>query len=76
MLHSNSRTKLYSTCELCAGPFGPLGRPKDMIERLEQNKSEQSRLMTAVKYNSKQKRVHSKFLLSRKNLFVHKFEIH
>ena len=47
-----------------AGPFGPLGRPKDMIERLEQNKSEQSRLMTAVKYNSKQKRVHSKFLLS------------
>ena len=64
MLHSNSRTKLYSTCELCAGPFGPLGRPKDMIERLEQNKSEQSRLMTAVKYNSKQKLVHSKFLLN------------
>ena len=23
------------------GPFGPLGRPKDMIERLEQNISEQ-----------------------------------
>ena len=47
-----------------AGPFGPLGRPKDMIERLEQNKCEQSRLMTAVEYNSKHKRVHSKFLLS------------
>ena len=47
-----------------AGPFGPLGRPKDMIERLEENKCEQSRLMTAVEYNSKQKRVHSKFLLT------------
>ena len=39
-----------------AGPFGPLGRPKDMIERLEENKCEQSRLMTAVEYYGERKR--------------------
>jgi hypothetical protein len=58
-----------------AGPFGPLGRPKDMIERLEENKCEQSRLMTAVEYNSKHKRVHSKFLLSRLFFFCPKIKI-
>ena len=51
MLRDNSRAKLYSNCELCAGPFGPLGRPKDMIERLEENKCEQSRLRAAVESN-------------------------
>ena len=30
-----------------------LVRPKDMIERLEENISEQLRLMTAVEYNGK-----------------------
>ena len=30
------------------GPFGPLGRQKDMKERLEENASEQLRLRTAV----------------------------
>ncbi len=50
-----------------AGPFGPLGRPKDMIERLEENTSERLKLMNAVEYNSKQKRVHSKFLLNLTN---------
>ena len=35
---------------------------KARIERLEENISEQLRLMTAVEYNSKQKRVYSKFL--------------
>ena len=39
-----------------AGPFGPLGRPKDMIERLEENKSEQLRLRMAVEYNGERKR--------------------
>ena len=32
----------------CAGPFGPLGRPKDIRERLEENTCERWRLETAV----------------------------
>ena len=39
-----------------AGPFGPLGRPKDMIKRLKENISEQLRLMTAIEYNGERKR--------------------
>ena len=39
-----------------AGPFGPLGRPKDMIERLEENKCEQLRLRIAVENNGERKR--------------------
>ena len=31
----------------CAGPFRPFGRQKDMIERHEENISEQLRLRTA-----------------------------
>ena len=48
----------------CAGPFGPLGQPKDIRERLEENKSEQLRLMTAIEYNGKRRQAHSKFLLN------------
>ena len=39
-----------------AGPFRPFGRQKDMIERLEENKSEQLRLRIAVEYNGERKR--------------------
>ena len=64
-----------------AGPFGPLGRPKDMKERLEENTSERTRLRTAVEYYGERKRsqliilteliclfAHTKFLLNRKNI--------
>ena len=46
-----------------AGPFGPLGRPKDMIERLEQNISEQLRLRTAVEFDGERKRVFAPYSL-------------
>ena len=39
---------------------------KVMIERLEENTSEQLRLMTAIEYNGKRRQAHSKFLLSQK----------
>ena len=45
-----------------AGPFGPLGRPKDMIERLEENISKQSRLRTDVEYKYRRRNVHTEFL--------------
>ena len=48
----------------CAGPFGPLGRPKDIRERLEENSSERQRLRRTAEYNGKRSEVHSKFLLS------------
>ena len=47
----------------CAGPFGPLGRPKDIRERLEENSSERQRLRRTAEYNGKRSEVHSKFLL-------------
>ena len=49
-----------------AGPFGPLGRPKDMIERLEENLSERQRLRRTTEYSGKRSEVHSKCLLTHK----------
>ena len=48
-----------------AGPFGPLGRPKDIRERLEENKSERQRLRRTAEYNGKRSELHSEFLLTR-----------
>ena len=50
-----------------AGAFRSFGRQKNMKERVEENPSERLKLMNAVEYNSKQKRVHSKFLLNLAN---------
>ena len=59
MLHCNSRAKLYSNCELCAGRFlVTFSRDeKVMRERLEENTSERLRLGTAVEYNGERKRL-------------------
>ena len=54
-----------------AGPFGPLGRPKDMKERLEENTSERTRLRTAVEYNGERKRSQLRILTELICLFAH-----
>ena len=48
----NSQAKFYSTCELCAGLFGPFGPKRTWKQELKKNTSKQSRLMTAVEYQT------------------------